>query len=73
MKSSSLTRVWVVLILGLTFASVALATPPVSPGDGGGVPSAPEPGLMLMAVSGLVLGGGYIVWRRMQLKSKSAT
>ena len=72
MKSSSLTRVWVVLILGLTFASAALATP-VSPSDGGGVPSAPEPGLMLMAVSGLVLGGGYIVWRRMQLKSKSAT
>ena len=70
MKSSSLTRVWVVLILGLTFASAALATP-VSPSDGGGVPSAPEPGLMVMAVSGLVLGGVYLLWRRRHLQNKS--
>jgi len=66
MKTS---RVYRVLILGLTFAGAALATPPpVSPGDGGGLPSAPEPGLMLMAVSGLVVGGAYLMWRRRQIQ-----
>jgi len=61
-----------VLILGLTVANAALAVPvappPASQGDGGGVPSAPEPGLMLMAVSGLILGGAYLIWRRRQIQ-----
>ena len=64
-------RSGIVLILGLTFASAAFAVP-VSPSDGGGTPAAPEPGLMLMAVLGLVLGGGYIAWRRRRM-CKSAT
>ena len=43
-------------------------------GNGGGnVPAAPEPGLMLMAASGIALGGGYIVWRRKQTKHTSAS
>lgn len=72
MKSCSLTRVWVAAILGLTIAGRALATPPpVSPGEGGDVPAAPEPGLLLMAVLGLALGGGYILWRRRQLNNSA--
>ncbi len=38
---------------------------------GGGAPAAPEPTVVLMVVAGLVLGGGYIVWRRKQLASKA--
>jgi len=65
-------RSGIVLILGLTFASAALATPPpVSPGDGGEVPATPEPGLMLMAVLGLALGGLYLLWRRRHLYNRS--
>lgn len=59
MKSSLLTRMWVVLILGLTFANAALAKsdPREHP------PAAPEPGVLTMAVAGLVLGGVYLLWR----------
>jgi len=39
---------------------------------GDGTPAAPEPGIWLMAAAGVALGGGYIVWRRKQLKSSPA-
>ena len=42
-------------------------------GKGGGVPAAPEPGLLLMAASGVALGGGYIFWRRRQSKNTPTT
>jgi len=62
MKRFARKNLWPALILGLSFASTALAVP-VSPGDNG-PPAAPEPGLILMVVAGLVLGGGYILLRR---------
>ncbi len=58
------------LLIGLASVGTALATPPpVSPGDG--VPAAPEPNLMLMAVIGLALVFGYALWRRRQLRSQA--
>jgi len=71
MKSNSLTRLWAVLVLGLTFACTALATPAASPSDGGGVPSAPEPSLIVLAICGLALGGGYVLWRRRHMHKKA--
>lgn len=74
MKNSLQARVWGVLTLGLAFASTALAQhpPPVSPSDGG-VSATPEPKLMIMAVSGLVLAGAYLLWRRSRSHGKSHT
>ena len=58
------------LTLGLVCVGTALATPPpVSPGDGGNIPAAPEPNLILMVVAGLVLLFGYVLWRRRQLRA----
>ena len=70
MKSSSLTNMWFLLILALSVSSAALAVPVQNPPP---PPATPEPGLLLMAVSGLALGGGYLAWRSKQSKSKSAT
>ncbi|MEI8243992.1 MAG: hypothetical protein WCI17_12040 [bacterium] len=33
-------------------------------GNGNNTPAAPEPGQLLMAATGVMLVGGYIVWRR---------
>ena len=72
MKTSSWTAMWVLLIFALSAASAAWAVPdPATPRTP--PPAAPEPGLLLMVACGLALGGGYLVWRNKQSKSKSAT
>jgi len=73
MKSNLLIRMWTMLILGMTFANAALAVPHISPSDGGdGSPSAPEPGSILMIVIGLVLVGGYLLWRQRRRANTTA-
>ena len=82
MKSSSRTALMLGIVIGMALASTAFAqNGGVGNGNGNGngkhgggtPPAAPEPGLLLMAVSGVALCGGYIVWRRKQSKQTSAT
>jgi len=70
MKKHAFTRVWLGLavVWGLASATVAVARP-TSGGDDNRTPAAPEPEIIVMAVSGLVLGGGYVLWRRRSRKS----
>ena len=70
MKIRSLTSMWALQILGLAVSSAAFAKPVERPQP---PPAAPEPNLLLMAASGVLLVGGYIVWRRKQAKHASAT
>ncbi len=89
MKTHSRTGLVLGLIVGMALASAAFADAGggnntdgtdngkgnggVNNGNGNNTPAAPEPGIWLMAASGLALGGGYLLWRRKQLKSKSFT
>ena len=78
MKSSSRTTLMLGIVIGMALAGTAFAqNGGVGNGNdkhhGGTPPAAPEPGLLLMAASGIALGGGYIMWRRKQTKHTPAT
>ncbi len=78
-KIAFLTTAGLVLLLSLTLTSTAMADAGGTPHEGSqgignvgqsDVPAAPEPGILIMAASGLALGGGYIGWRRYKSSSK---
>ena len=78
MKTRSKVTLALVMVIGLAMAGAAVAQNGGVGNDNGNgndkhrPPAAPEPGLLLMAASGVALGGGYIVWRYKLLKNKSA-
>jgi hypothetical protein len=58
---------WLPLIVTLMLAGMAAAQGASQSQRVEVPPPTPEPGLLLMAISGLALGGGYVLWRRRQL------
>ena len=82
MKATSRTTQILGLMIGLTLAGAAFAYADGNGGVGNGngngndkhgnPPAAPEPGIFLMVTAGIALGGGYILWRRRNLKINPA-
>ena len=87
MKTCSKTALVLGMIASMALASAAFAdagggnpTDGTDNGKGnggvnngnGGVPAASEPGILILAVAGVALGGGYIVWRRLHLHAKAS-
>jgi len=73
MKNHSLIPMRALVFLGTMLTGAALAVPvppPASPGDGS--PSAPEPSLIILAAIGLVVVGGYLLWRHRRSQKASA-